>query len=288
MRSRHHARHVRTLLFGILAVVCTAGVASAHDFWLVPDAFSLAPGARLTVRGQTSSDFPRSESAVALDRVADARLIGATRDDVVRDLSRAGTSLVLRHRPATRGQYVVAVSLKPRSVRESAAGFRRYLELEGAPDARARYEAEGRLSGPDSVTRRYAKYAKAIVNVGAGGATAFGRTAGHPLEFVPDVDPLALRSGDTLRVRLLYRGAPLGGIRVHAGTAARGATRAQELSFTTDSTGTFDVPIARGGLWNVRAIHVVPADSGSGADWDTHWASLVFATRSRAASGTPR
>ena len=282
VKSQHTGRYARTLLLGTLAILCAAGVASAHDFWLVPDAFSLAPGARLMVRGQTSSAFPTSESAVTLDRIADARLMGATRDDVVRDLSRAGTSLVLRHRPTTRGQYVVAVSLKPRSVRESGAGFRRYLELEGAPDALARYEAEGRLSGPDSLTRRYAKYAKAIVNVGTGGAAAFGRMAGHPLEFVPDVDPLALSPGDTLRVRLLYRGAPLGGIRVHAGTAPRGGTRAQDWSFTTDSVGAFAVPIVLGGLWNVRAIHVVPADSGSGADWDTHWASMVFGTRTAA------
>jgi hypothetical protein len=53
-------------------------------------------------------------------------------------------------------------------------------------------------------------------------------------------------------------------------------------------------PIVRGGLWNVRTIHIVQADAGSGADWDAHWASAVFAAapasarRATAAAGSSR
>jgi ketosteroid isomerase-like protein len=34
--------------------------------------------------------------------------------------------------------------------------------------------------------------------------------------------------------------------------------------------------VTRVGLWNIRTIHVVPGAAGSGADWDTHWATFVF------------
>ena len=40
--------------------------------------------------------------------------------------------------------------------------------------------------------------------------------------------------------------------------------------------GNVRVAITRPGLWNIRTIHLVQSDSGSGADWDTHWATLVF------------
>lgn len=30
------------------------------------------------------------------------------------------------------------------------------------------------------------------------------------------------------------------------------------------------------GLSTVRGIHIAPAEPGSGADWDTHWVSIVF------------
>lgn len=280
---RNRARHA--VLATVIFALAAPAAAWAHDFWLVPSAFAIAPGEVLEVRGQTSSAFPTSESAVAIERVAEARLVGATSSVVIRDLSTSGKSLVLRHRPTAAGQYIVAATLKPRSVRETAAGFRRYLELEGAPEAAARYEREGRLPTRDSVTRRYAKYAKTLVQVGRDGGSAFSRRAGHPLEFVPLNDPLSLRTGDTLRVRLLYQGQPLNGAKVHAGAAPADGVTDGEQTPATDAQGVVSIALTGGTLWNVRAIHVVPAIAGSGADWDTHWASIVFATRDSA--GTP-
>ena len=247
----------------------------AHDFWLVPSAFRIAPGEALEVRGQTSSRFPTSESAVDPARVADARVLGAQGEERIEEFSTAGNSLLLRHRPRDPGQRVVAVSLHPRSVRESAEGFRRYLVLEGAPEALERYERAGLLPPDDSITRRYAKYAKTIVEVEQRGPRAYGRVAGYPLEFVPLEDPALLAPGAVLPVRVLYRGEPLPGARVHAGSVV-GDEEPVETHLESDAAGVIRVRTDRAGLWNVRGIHIVPADAGSGADWDTHWASLVF------------
>ena len=290
------ARRTRTSLAAVIVLLSSAALAEAHDFWLVPNAFEVAPRAQMEVRGQTSSRFPTSESAVTVDRVADARLIGASGVERIADLAVAGTSLRLRHRPRTAGQRVVAVQLHPRSLRESAASFRRYLELEGAPDALARVEREGLLQGRDSVTRRYAKYAKTIVEVGGNGPRAFSQAAGHPLEFIPDRDPRTVKVGDTLGIRLLYRARPLAGVRVHADVVewiqpgrsgvpgrprssrppADSAHIPETLDHVTDAEGRLGIVITRPGLWNSRTIHVVQADSGTGADWDAHWATLVF------------
>ncbi|MBW3631202.1 MAG: DUF4198 domain-containing protein [Gemmatimonadetes bacterium] len=268
----------------LLAVIATATSLFAHDFWLVPDAFRVTPGGWIEVRGQTSSRFPTSESAVALDRVADARVISATSQEAIRDLSHSGTSLVLRSRPTQPGQRIIAVTLHPRSVRESAESFRRYLELEGAPEALERYEREGRLPRSDSLTRRYAKYAKTLVEVGTGGPRAYGRVVGHPLEFVPLSDPTTLRLQDSLAVRLLYRGRPLTRARLHAGVAPRGGDArlaGEEPHLVTDENGVVRVFIHQVGIWNVRSLQIVPADPGSGADWDAHWATMVFEVTQR-------
>ena len=261
------------------AVLIVVGVADAHDFWLVPDAFQVAEGATVTVRGQTSSKFPTSESAVATSRVADARVLGvggAASDDVrLTELSTAGTSLVLRYRPTSAGQRIVAVRLAPTTLRASGPGFKRYMELEGAAALAARYEREGILPKTDSITRRYAKYAKTLVQVGRGGARAFSRVVGHPAEFVPLRDPAALRAGDTLAVRLLYEGKPLGHSHVHAGVAVEDGDPV-DLSLETDAQGIARLPLARAGLWNVRTLHIVPAPRESGAEWESHFATLVF------------
>lgn len=276
----------RSVLGAVALLICGIAVAGAHDFWLVPNAFHVAEGDELAVRGQTSSRFPTSEVAVTPDRVAEARVIGASTDERVALVSTEGTSLMLRHRPAGAGQRVVLVTVAPRSLRASGPGFKRYMELEGAAELAARYEREGRLPKTDSITRRYAKYAKTIVEVGNGGPRAFSRVAGQVAEFVPLRDPAALRAGDTLPIRLLYRGQPLAEAHLHAGQAAEDRA-GPDLSLVTDADGVLRVPVATAGLWNVRTIHIVPSDAGSGADWDSHFVTIVFSVAG-AGPGAPR
>ncbi len=275
----------------VSATLLSATIASADDFWLVPNAFRVQAGDEIVLRGQTSSQFPTSRSAVAVERVAQARMMSGVADHAISGLSIQGRSLLLRERPASAGQYAIAVSLHPRSLRESADGFRRYLDAEGAAAARQRVEREGLLVGKDSVTRRYAKYAKTLVQVGNGGPRGFARSAGHVIEFVPLHDPSSLRIGDTLEVRLLFRGVPLTGIPVHADVVALDADRdapsggahaasggaGGPRTYSPDAQGIVRVPMGQRGMWSIRTIHVTQAPAGSGADWDAHWGTLVFA-----------
>lgn len=260
-----------------LATVGTAGFAVAHDFWLVPDAFQISADAEVVVRGQTSSAFPTSESAVAPDRVTSARIVGAMGEDVVSALTTHAGSLVLRHRPTSSGQKIVAVSVGWRHVKETADSFRKYLVLEGAEDALKRYDQSGRLP-TGAIVRRYAKYAKTVVEVGDG-PRAFERVIGQPLEFVPLADPSDVSATSRLNVRLLFQGAPLAGAKVHAGRAKGAGKAAADITLTTTADGIVAIPVAASGLWNVRTIHVVPAPSGADADWEVHWATFVFTAR---------
>ncbi len=61
-------------------VVAATLAVGAHDFWLVPDAMAVGKTADIVIRGQTSSAFPTSESAVAVDRITDARVFEAIRE----------------------------------------------------------------------------------------------------------------------------------------------------------------------------------------------------------------
>ncbi len=302
MTRTHLHRSAATVLLAATALLSVTTRLSADDFWVIPNAFQLAEGSTLELRGQTSSLFPTSKSAVATDRLADARIIGAARESSLGERSVSGTSLLIRHPVSTSGQHIVALALIPRSVRETPASFRRYMTLEGAPEAVTRYEREGRLApanSRDSLTRRYAKYAKTFVEVGRGGPRAFERIAGHPLEFVPLRDPASLRIGDTLSVRVLLLGQPLVGAHVHAGAIAwagertltdTGAARrsaSRDVSLTTDAAGTIRIPVDRPGMWNVRGIQILPAAAGSGSDWDVHRATMVFGAGTDNTSAPP-
>ena len=259
-----------------LLVICVTPLLS-HDFWLIPNAFRVARGADLVVLGKTSSTFPTTLSAVTPERIASARLIGAGGSEDVEHLGVDGNSLRLAHRPRMAGQALVTARVHPRSIPESAESFRRYLTLEGAPEALARYEREGLLP-TDSIVRRYAKYAKTLIEIGDRGPRAFGRVADHPFEFIPLDDPASGRTGDTVRFRLTLFGQPLATARGHASVARNGEAEAayDDATFETNARGEFTISITGSGIWNVRALYILPAPAGSGADWDVHWATFVW------------
>ncbi len=261
----------------IVVVTLSASFADAHDFWLVPDVFRIAANGEVVVRGQTSSAFPTTLSAVTPDRVTEARIVGAADDERITALSTRDNSLVLRHRPKTAGQKVVAVAVGWRHVNETAASFRKYLVGEGAEDALKHYDRTGQLPTAD-IVRRYAKYGKTVVEVGDG-PRAFDRVIGQPLEFVPLADPHAAAVGSELRMRLMFQGKPLAGARVHAGLAPSAGKNTPEISLIASGEGVVSVPVGAKGLWNVRTIHVVPSPAGADANWDVHWATLVYSVK---------
>jgi ketosteroid isomerase-like protein len=279
-RARGRRRFVALATLAGIGLIAVE--AAAHDFWIIPSAFQIGHGETLELLGQTSTRFPSSLSAVATPRVADARLIGAAGTTRITELSQRGTSLLLRGRPSAPGQYLVAVALTPTPVRSPAAAFHRWLELEGAPGEAARLEREGAFQGSDSVTRRTLKTAKTIAQVGSGGPRMFGQPAGQPLEFILDADPATLRVGDTLGVRMMYNGRPVARGEAHAGGAdwpiAEGeqVPEPQDVHLRATGQGVLRLPITRGGVWNVRGIHVTPGASGTPREWDVHWATLVF------------
>jgi uncharacterized GH25 family protein len=295
MRRSHARRRAAVVTAPALALLASASVLAAHDFWIIPDAFQIAAGGTLEVRGQTGTRFPTSVSAVRPDRVAEARLLGASSDERLTDLSTSGRSLLIRHRPTTEGQYIVAVALAPRSSRTTPERLQRYIALEGAPELAQRYNREGAYPKSDSVTQVAAKFAKTIVQVGSGGRRAFARPVGHALELVPVTDPARRRIGDTLAVRLLHHGQPVAGAHLHAGAAPVGVTAATEvtppmegkaanpgdgerkdISVVTGVDGIAHVPLAEAGLWNVRTLHAAPAPGGVADQWEVYFATIVF------------
>lgn len=266
----------RGVFISATAVLATASALGAHDFFLVPGAFPFAVGGDVEVLAHSSSRFPTSAGAVAIARVAKAVIIGADGESKLTDMSIRGTSLVLRSRPAGKGQRIVAVDLVSRTARQAPADLLRWLTLEGAADASARIQQGTSLAGLDSVTRTDTKHAKTIFDVGAGGPRTFSRSSGQMIEFIPLKDPGTLRAGDTLRARLTYKGAVLPGISVHASVPAPGDTAQKaepDLHLVTDAAGVVSLPVRKTGLWLIRTIHVVEASRGN---WETHWASLVF------------
>lgn len=136
------------------------------------------------------------------------------------------------------------------------------------------------------MTQVSAKFAKSIVQVGARGSRAFDKVVGHALEFVPLRDPSALVVGDSVGVRLLFRGTPVKNAYLRAGSAppaalsgdsaalAAAAAR-QGQRIVTGSDGVAKLAISDAGLWNVRTLYAAPMP-GMPEHWEVFFATIVF------------
>jgi len=149
-----------------------------------------------------------------------------------------------------------------------------------------RYDHDGAFPKMDSVTQVSAKYAKMIVQIGMNGPRAFDKVLGHSLEIVPLQDPERLRVGDTLSVRLLFHGKPVGNVHLRAGSApacaviadssARAAMTARpDQSIVTGANGVAKLSIGESGLWNVRVLYA-ESMRGMPEHWESYFATLVF------------
>jgi uncharacterized GH25 family protein len=74
-------------------------------------------------------------------------------------------------------------------------------------------------------------------------------------------------------LRLLFEGKPLAGALV---VAINRENPEKRVSARSDASGRATFDLAPGGVWLVKAVHMVPAPPSSAADWESLWASLTF------------
>lgn len=253
-----------------LALLLTAAApASAHDFWLEPTTFAPAAAQVVGIRARVGQGLigdavPRDPALIEAFVVEDDR---GRRPVVGRD----GADPAGLVRLDTPGFTVVGYISTPSRVELSAATFNAYLRDEGL-DAVAALRAR---SGATDLPARelFSRCAKTFLLSGTADRRQHDRVLGCPVELVAERNPYALGTDGLLPVRLTDRGRPLPGALVVAFNR-RNPGEVQRVR--TDGDGRAVVHVGGGGLWLVKAVHMVAAPTGSGADWASYWASLTF------------
>lgn len=261
----------------VASILIASSTVFAHDFWLVPDASWIAGDSTVRTSGRSGTRFPHG-SAVQPARVADARIVGASSQMKITEMTVEGSSLRLSQKPTSPGQYLIVVGLTPRTTRSTPAGFARFLRAEGGADEATRLERENAFAGRDSVVYHSASYAATIVQFGMGGPAAYSVNTGHPLQFIPLADPTHVHVGDVFHVRIEGNGKPLANTGVYAnGVIDSAATdaAAATVHLMTDAKGVAHIPLTTEGPWIIRAAYVSPK-KGAAGEWHVARATYVF------------
>jgi hypothetical protein len=232
----------------ILILALLAPAALAHDFWIEPSTYRPAPAATVTASLRVGMDFagdPVARSSTLIDSFV---VRDASGERPVNGFENQDPAGIIR----VTGPAVIGYRSKGSMLEQTPEKFAQFLREEGllhvvpAPPARGHRE-------------RFTRYAKALV-----GPYAPAKPFGWRFELVPLGTPSSLR--------LLFEQKPLAGALVTAIARDDDA----RVSARTDRQGKVTLALPHDGVWLVKATHLVAAAPGSGAEWESLWASVTF------------
>ena len=259
-------------LLVVTAIVLWRVPLVAHDMWIEPATFSPELGQIVSVRLRVGQDLlgdplPLDPSLVNQFVVKD----GAGLRPVVR---RDGGDPAGLLRVAMPGLLVIGYRSNPSNIEMAADKFNQYVKEEGL-DAVSALRASRNETGA-AAHELFSRCAKSLVFAGSASEAQADRPLGFTLELVAERNPYALRPGQDLAVRLMYENRPLAGALV---VAMNRVNPAEKLSTRTDKDGRVRFKLRPGGMWLIKAVHMVPAPAGAHAEWASFWASLTFELR---------
>ena len=264
--------NVRRRRAGLVAALCVAAGAgaSAHDFWISPSAFHPRPGSLVGLRllvGQDMIGDPVPREPESIERFVVAQGTGAITPVAGRD----GGDPAGIIKVAAPGLLVIGYQSLPRSIELPPDKFAQYLGEEGLDEIRTLVADPARARR--TAHELFVRCAKTLLSSGPSIATHRDTLLGLRLELVAERNPYLAHAGDTLPFRLTYEGKPRPDALVIAVNERQPARR---LSARTDKDGRVTFALPEDGIWLVKAVHMIAAPPGSGADWQSFWASSTF------------
>ena len=264
-------RVLRSSMLLRMGVLATAPLL-AHDMWIEPTTFSPEPGQVVSIRLRVGQDL--LGDPMRLDPTLVSQFVVKDAAGLRPVVRREGGDPAGLVRVASAGLVAIGYHSNPSTIEMAADKFNQYLREEGL-DAVTAARASRRESGTGA-REIFSRCAKSLVFSGPAADLQGDRPLGFTLELVAEGNPYALRANQDLPVRLTYENRPLAGALV---VAMNKLNPAEKLSARTDTDGRVRLKLRPGGMWLIKAVHMVPAPADSHADWASYWASLTFEMR---------
>jgi len=256
-----------------LSLALIATPVMAHDFWLQPTRFQLAPNAPLEATFLVGHAALR-ERWLNNDRIVAMKSFFAGRPTDVRGGLRTGeVDLVTRF--SAPGLHVLGMQSNYAFSDLPAIRFNDYAKEEGLALITAARKRSGNAAKPGR--ERYSRRAKSLIQVGTQTAANQGqatRPIGLKLEIVPDRNPYALDASRMLPVHVLYNGRRLANATVKLTNLANDDKPVAIA--VTDRAGRARFRIPASGNWLLNVVWGVPVAANPRFDFDTTFSSLTF------------
>ena len=257
-----------------LSLLFAAVPLEAHDFWIQPHRFQVAPNAALPVtfqigHGEARERYANNDRIVLLGDFFNGR-----RKDRRSELRASGPAdLVVRF--AEPGLHVLGLQTNFAFSELPAARFNDYAKEEGLVTVIADRQRAGTMNRPGR--ERYSRRAKTMILVGTPNAPnqlLATRPIGLKLEIVPDRNPYALGRSRQLPLHVLYNGRRLPNATVKL-TSLEADERPVAVA-VTDQSGRASFRVPARGNWLINVVWSEAVTNDPKVDFETIFSSLTF------------
>ena len=259
-------------LFCALWCAILATSATAHEFWIEPDAYQVPASGQIVARLKNGEAFEGVNLAYFERRIE--RFDVVVGDTITPVEARMGDYPALDVPAPVGGLVMVVHETTPSTLTyKEWAKFQKFADHKGFADIAARHQANGFPDVP--FKERYTRHAKALIAGGDGAGQ--DRALGLKTEFVALTNPYAPDFDDVMRVQVTLDGGVRPDAQVEVFDKAPDGTVSITLHLT-DAAGIADVPVAPGHAYLFDAVAIAPTVAeDTDAVWDTYWAALTFA-----------
>lgn len=260
------------LAFG---AIFTMQSAEGHEFWIEPEDYAVASGARIVANIRVGEDFDGSAYAFIPPRFH--RFDVATAQAVAPVEARMGDRPAVDIDAPADGLVTLIHVTTDMTLKYSE--WAKFVKFVTHKDAVWTLEAHRARELPDvDFVEAYSRHAKSLIAVGDGAGK--DRSYGLETEIVALENPYRDDMTDGLDVQVFYQGAPRPAAQVEI--FAKAPDGAVDVSIVTaDAQGVATVPVIAGHSYLVDSVVLrnpaQPLADKLGAVWESLWASLTFA-----------
>jgi len=269
---------LKSLFTAVCAFVCAAqvllsGAAQAHEFWIEPQAYQIAPGDTALASFHVGQDF-KGPTFIYVPRrsVRFEQVAAGTQSEVA---ATVGDNPAFQLPSAPEGLLIVAHEAAAQTLAyKTWDKFQTFVDHKDFGDVRRAHADRGLPE--EGFRESYSRFAKALIGVGAGAGT--DRVLGLETEIIAQANPYTDDMSDGLPVLVMLDDAPRANVQLELfEKAADGAVTV--TLHRTDDSGIAILPVRSGHSYLVDAVTLQPRDPAQapGVAYHSLWAALTFA-----------
>ena len=257
-----------------LSIMLTSQMVSAHDYWLVPDSFSVKKGTNLTVNLVVGDKLITEKiKAFSKDRTKRVTLSNAQGTTELMNTLTDGAVPFLKEKLTVAGLNIIALEGNFYRKKMTHEEFTKSLIYGEKDDILA---LRKQLPHKDIEYKHYARSIKTLVNVGeSSNSDLYKKVLGHQVEIVLLQNPFTLKTGDKLNVQFIERGKPLANQIVRAFNGD-GKTLYSTQKQVTNNKGVATFNVNETGNYLINVSHLRHCPECADVEWEGYISSFSF------------